>query len=78
MFTISGQTLNANPPPTGAARVIKSGFYLSIASVTLASAGEYVCLAKANDVEMIKTYNLEVGEMFSHTKPIYNKNKIKT
>ncbi|XP_037530872.1 plasma protease C1 inhibitor [Nematolebias whitei] len=66
-WTFNGQTLNANPP-TGTARVIKSGLYVSISPVTPASEGEYVCLAKADNVELIKTYNMKVDSLHSTIK----------
>ncbi|XP_017272100.1 plasma protease C1 inhibitor [Kryptolebias marmoratus] len=59
-WTFNGQTIQAAPPTSGSAQVIKEGLYISISPVTPASEGEYVCLAKVNNVEVIKTYNLTV------------------
>lgn len=76
MFTISGQTINDGPPPTGSARLLKMGLYISISPVTPASGGEYICLAKVNNAEMIRIYNLTVGNIpFSFFKLIYKTTK---
>ncbi|XP_013868646.1 plasma protease C1 inhibitor [Austrofundulus limnaeus] len=64
-WTFNGQTIKASPPPTGSARLIKKGLYVSISPVTPASGGEYMCLASMNDAEMIRIFNLTVDPVHS-------------
>lgn len=68
----AGKDISAQSP--GSARVKKDGLYLSISPVTAANEGEYMCLIKENDMEMIRMYNITVdGEehryalLFYHT-----------
>ncbi|KAM9857110.1 plasma protease C1 inhibitor [Aulostomus maculatus] len=62
----NGQDLASALSP-GAAQVKKGGLYLSMSPVTAAHEGEYVCLVKENDVELIRTYNITVDASFIYS-----------
>ncbi|XP_044046955.1 plasma protease C1 inhibitor isoform X2 [Siniperca chuatsi] len=64
-WTFNGNVLSAQS--TGSARVKKDGLYLSISPVTAANEGEYLCLLKENNMEVIRTYNITVDAMIGYT-----------
>ncbi|CAG5940076.1 unnamed protein product [Menidia menidia] len=66
-WKFNGNDISHSAQSTGSTRVIKNGLYLSISPVTSASEGEYVCLAKANNVETIRRYNFTVEGAFCAT-----------
>ncbi|KAM8878476.1 plasma protease C1 inhibitor isoform 1-T2 [Spinachia spinachia] len=48
-------------------QVREGGLYLSFSPVTAANEGEYMCLVKENDMEMIRTYRITVDVFFHYT-----------
>ncbi|XP_060944914.1 plasma protease C1 inhibitor isoform X2 [Limanda limanda] len=61
------QGKDVSPQSTGPVRVKKEGLYLSISPVTSANEGEYVCLVKQDNVEMISSYNIKVAASSEYT-----------
>nr|AFO64913.1 C1 inhibitor [Oplegnathus fasciatus]AHA51697.1 C1 inhibitor precursor [Oplegnathus fasciatus] len=64
-WKFNGKDISAQSP--GSARVKKDGLYLSISPVTAANEGEYMCLIKENDMEMIRMYNITVDALVGYT-----------
>lgn len=61
-FLNTGKDIDAQS--SGSVRVKKDGLHLYISPVTAASEGEYVCLVKEDNMEMIRMYNITVaGEL---------------
>lgn len=54
----SGKDITAQSPDS--TKVKKDGLYLTISPVTAAHEGEYMCLVKDTDMEMIRTYQITV------------------
>ncbi|XP_035493307.2 plasma protease C1 inhibitor [Scophthalmus maximus] len=63
-WTFNGRNISAES--TGSLRVKKGG-YLSISPVTAANDGEYLCLAKENNVETTSTYKVSVEASIAYT-----------
>ncbi|GLD66933.1 plasma protease C1 inhibitor-like protein [Lates japonicus] len=53
--------------PYGSVTVKKDGLYLSISPVTAANEGNYVCVMKDDQVEMIRMYNITVDASIGYT-----------
>nr|XP_019966774.1 PREDICTED: plasma protease C1 inhibitor [Paralichthys olivaceus] len=62
---------DVSPEATGPVRVKKNGLYLSISPVTSANEGEYVCLVKENNVEMINFFKIAVAASFDYTLKVF-------
>lgn len=64
LFLNTGKEINAQSSDSTTLK--KDGLYLVISPVTAADAGEYVCLAKETDVEIIRRYSITViGELYT-------------
>lgn len=59
-FISIGKDVGPTSESSGSVSVIKDGLYLSISPVTSANEGEYLCLVKRSDDEMIKKYDFTV------------------
>ncbi|CAB1426902.1 unnamed protein product [Pleuronectes platessa] len=66
-ITWTFQGKDVSPQSTGPVRVKKGGLYLSISPVTSADEGQYVCLVKLNNVEMISSYDIKVAASSVYT-----------
>ncbi|XP_041839418.1 plasma protease C1 inhibitor [Melanotaenia boesemani] len=66
-WKFNGNEISPTALSSGSAKIIKNGLYLSISPVTFASQGEYMCLAKWNENEVIRRYNITVDGLFSYT-----------
>lgn len=55
---IAGNNISAQS--TGSTRFKKDGLYLTISPVTAANEGEYLCLAKDSEMEIIRAYHVTV------------------
>ncbi|KAM4750497.1 plasma protease C1 inhibitor [Anableps anableps] len=64
-WTFNGQRIGSTSLSPGSAKVVKNDFYISISPVTMASKGEYVCLAEWEQGKVTTKYNLTVE--FFHT-----------
>ncbi|XP_073322995.1 plasma protease C1 inhibitor [Pagrus major] len=64
-WKFNGKEINAQSP--GSTTLKKDGLYLAISPVTAADEGDYVCLAKETDVEMIRTYFITVVATIVYT-----------
>lgn len=63
-FLNAGEDVSAQS--SGSVRIIKGGLHLSISPVTAANQGEYACLVKNENTEMINMYNITVvGEIYT-------------
>ncbi|KAG7486932.1 plasma protease C1 inhibitor [Solea senegalensis] len=63
-WKFNGKDISESSP--GSFRTKKNGFYLSILTVTAANEGEYVCLWKENNVELMNTYDIVVDASVSY------------
>lgn len=71
LFLNTGKNISTQWP--GSATIKKDGSSLSISPVTAANEGEYMCLVKENDVELIRAYNITVdGEKRRYTLLFYH------
>ncbi|XP_031158599.2 plasma protease C1 inhibitor [Sander lucioperca] len=66
-WKFNGKDVSLSDQSPGSPRVKQDGRYLSISPVTAANEGEYTCLIKDNNVEMIRTYNVRVDASISYT-----------
>ncbi|XP_041789969.1 plasma protease C1 inhibitor [Chelmon rostratus] len=57
-WKFNGKDITAQSPDS--TKVKKDGLYLTISPVTAAHEGEYMCLVKDTDMEMIRTYQITV------------------
>ncbi|KAM8772411.1 plasma protease C1 inhibitor [Acanthopagrus schlegelii] len=64
-WEFNGKEINAQS--SNSITLKKDGLYLAISPVTAADAGEYVCLAKASDVEIIRRYSITVVATIVYT-----------
>ena len=64
-WKFNGKNISTQWP--GSATIKKDGSSLSISPVTAANEGEYMCLVKENDVELIRAYNITVDASIGYT-----------
>ncbi|XP_056228466.1 plasma protease C1 inhibitor [Seriola aureovittata] len=64
-WIFNGKDVSEEPPDS--VRVKKDGLYLSISPVIPANEGEYACLVKESNTEIIKTYNISVVALLDIT-----------
>ncbi|KAK5866116.1 hypothetical protein PBY51_020331 [Eleginops maclovinus] len=69
-WKFNGNEINANIQ-NGSPRVKQGGMYLFISLVTAANEGEYSCLIKESDMEMITTYKVTVDASLDHTIKVF-------
>ncbi|KAL3067056.1 hypothetical protein OYC64_016913 [Pagothenia borchgrevinki] len=65
-WKFNGNEINANTP-NASPRVKQGGRYLFISPVTAANEGDYSCLIKDNDRELITTYKVRVEASFNYS-----------
>ncbi|XP_031727364.1 plasma protease C1 inhibitor [Anarrhichthys ocellatus] len=66
-WKFNGEDVHVSAQSPGSPRVKQDGLYLSISPVTAANEGEYLCLIKKNDMEMIRTYHVTVDAFVTYT-----------
>ncbi|XP_051239618.1 plasma protease C1 inhibitor [Dicentrarchus labrax] len=64
-WTFNDNDISALPP--GSTRVIKDGLYLSLSPVTAAHEGEYACMVKETDMDIIRKYSITVDASVPYT-----------
>ncbi|XP_032387597.1 plasma protease C1 inhibitor [Etheostoma spectabile] len=66
-WKFNGKDVSLSDQSPGSSRVKQNGRYLSISPVTAANEGEYTCLMKDNNVELIRTFDIRVDASISYT-----------
>ncbi|XP_034754143.1 plasma protease C1 inhibitor [Etheostoma cragini] len=66
-WKFNGKDVSLSDQSPGSSRVKQNGWYLSISPVTAANEGEYTCVMKENNVEMIRTFNIRVDASVRYT-----------
>ncbi|XP_054460206.1 plasma protease C1 inhibitor [Anoplopoma fimbria] len=70
-WKFNGIDVSVSAQSPGSPTVKRDGLYISISPVTAASEGEYMCLMKEDNLEMIRTYNIEVAASLSYTIKVF-------
>ncbi|XP_040000915.1 plasma protease C1 inhibitor [Xiphias gladius] len=73
-WKFNGKDIDAQS--SGSVRVKKDGLHLYISPVTAASEGEYVCLVKEDNMEMIRMYNITVAASTGYTIKVTEGSKV--
>ncbi|XP_034393449.1 plasma protease C1 inhibitor [Cyclopterus lumpus] len=70
-WKFNGEDVLVSAQSPGSPRVKQDGLYLSISPVTAANEGEYLCLIKDNNMEMIRKYRINVDASFSYVIKVF-------
>ncbi|XP_070842671.1 plasma protease C1 inhibitor [Chaetodon trifascialis] len=65
IWKFKGENITAQSP--GTTKIKKDGLYLTISPVTAANEGEYVCLVRDANMEMIRSYDITVDASVRYT-----------